>query len=167
MNVKNKPTDDLKLRMLRGVTESAIVAAKKISPSTHSNGAAIMAIVYIFTNGNCEITQDAMELVKAYKSDDKFAPIVERLDIMGRCLEDCRKGVRSVELCTCYNTYDRRYGSAERRKSPKETNFREQGNIDMLRTLRRQAEEQRKADNAERGRQIYNQIKNKNDDKDK
>ena len=69
----------------------------------------------------------------------------------------------SVELCTAYNTFDRRYGSKERRTSPKDTEFREKGNLDMLARLRVQAKDQRMIDEVEKGRAIYAQTKDKND----
>lgn len=67
--------------------------------------------------------------------------------------------LQAVELCTCYNTYDRRYGAKERRISPKETEFREKDNLDMLDRLRQQAKDQKQVDSLERGREIYYQTK--------
>ena len=65
----------------------------------------------------------------------------------------------AIELCDCYNTYEIRYGSNASRHGPKNTEFREQGNLDMLERLREQAKEQRTEDMRKRGRQIYEQSK--------
>ena len=61
----------------------------------------------------------------------------------------------SIELCTCYNAFDRRYGSQERRRSPKDTEFRESGNLDMLARLREQARDQKEVDDIERYRKEH------------
>lgn len=104
-----------------------------------------------------------MQLVESYGKRDGGAEISERLSNIERMQRDNARMLQSIELCTCYNTFDRRYGSKERRVSPKDTEFREQGNLDMLDRLRRQADDQRKVDCIERGRDIYNFIKDKDD----
>lgn len=147
---------------IRGVHKSVITALHRLFPGGTSNGDMIAAAVYIVTGGDCEVTGKAMQLVESYGKRDG-ADISERLSNIERMLRDNSRMLQSVELCTCYNTFDRRYGSKERRVSPKDTEFREQGNLDMLDRLRRQADDQRKIDMIERNRDIYNPTKDKND----
>lgn len=147
---------------VRGVHKSVITALDRLFPGGTSNGDMIAAAVYIVTGGDCEVTEKAMQLVESYGKREG-TDISERLSNIERMLRDNARMLQSIELCTCYNTFDRRYGSKERRVSPKDTEFREQGNLDMLDRLRRQADDQRKVDMIERGRDIYNLAKDKND----
>lgn len=162
---RGKAKSSLKNVAVRDIPENVVLAIRQCFPQKSTNGDLIAAAGYIFTNGNCKISPEAMELVKAYQGDKETLAYAERIANMERLLYTVLKMLQSIELCTCYNTYDRRYGSKERRKNPGETEFREQGNLDMLYRLRIQAEDQRKLDNEERGRAIYNQIKDLDDDK--
>ena len=148
---------------VRGVHKSVLEALDRLFPGGTANGDMIAAVVYIVTNGDCEVSEKAMQLVESYGKRDGGAEISERLSNIERMLRDNARMLQSVELCTCYNTFDRRYGSKERRVSPKDTEFREQGNLDMLDRLRRQADDQRKVDMIERSRDIYDLIKDKDD----
>lgn len=141
-----------------------LTALRRLFPGGTSNGDLLAAAGYIVTDGDCEVSETAMQLVESYNRRDND-DLEERLSNIERMLRDGTRMWQSIELCTCYNTFDRRYGSKERRVSPKETEFREQGNLDMLDRLRRQADDQRKVDNIERGRDIYNSNKDKNDKK--
>ena len=147
---------------VRGVHKSVLEALDRLFPGGTANGDMIAAVVYIVTNGDCEVSEKAMQLVESYGKRDGGAEIFERLSNIERMLRDNARMLQSVELCTCYNTFDRRYGSKERRVSPKDTEFREQGNLDMLDRLRRQADDQRKVDCIERSRDIYDLTKDKN-----
>ena len=148
---------------VRGVHKSVLEALDRLFPGGTANGDMIAAVVYIVTNGDCEVSEKAMQLVESYGKRDGGAEISERLSNIERMLRNNSRMLQAVELCTCYNTFDRRYGSKERRVSPKDTEFREQGNLDMLDRLRRQADDQRKVDNIERGRDIYDLNKDKDD----
>ncbi len=148
---------------IRNVDKSVISAVRKVFPVTASKADLISAVVYIFTDGNCEISDKAMEIVKSYKQDDGIGDVKEQLAAMQRQLKRQSQMLQTIELCTCYNTFDRRYGSQEKRVAPKYTEFREKGNLDMLERVRQQAEDQRKIDEIQRGRQIYYQTKDKND----
>ena len=138
-------------------------ALRSLFPCSASKADLVSAAVYIVTNGACEISDKAMELVENYESDDKLVSINERLSHLERATKIQTTLLQSIELCTCFNTFDRRYGSTQPRKSPKNTDFREQDNLDMLECLREQAVDQQRIDELERGRQIYNQTKDKND----
>lgn len=152
--IKNMPCDPMN-------------ALRRRFPSNASKADLLSAVIYIFTGGDCEISENAMQLVESYKNDDsQFAlseRTEERLANIERMLREQRDMLYSVELCTAYNTFDRRYGSKERRTSPKDTEFREKGNLDMLARLRVQAKDQRMIDEVEKGRAIYAQTKDKND----
>jgi hypothetical protein len=84
---------------------------------------------------------------------------------MEQLMREQRVYLQSIELCACYDLYDRRFGARERRGQPKDNEFREQGNIDLLKKLRRQARDQREQDMRDRGRDIYNSTKDRNDPK--
>ena len=157
----NKKSSEYK--HVRGIHDSVLVALRQLFPGGAHNCDLISAAVYIITDGNCEVSEQAMQLVNSYDKRTGDTDISARLSNIERMLRDNARMLQSVELCTCYNTFDRRYGSKERRASPKETEFREQGNLDMLDRLRRQADDQRKVDSIERGREIYNLTKDKND----
>ncbi len=104
-----------------------------------------------------------MEIAKSYKHNDEIVAVKEQLAGMQRQLKRQSQMLQTIELCTCYNTFDRRYGSQEKRVAPKYTEFREKGNLDMLARVRQQAENQRMIDEIQRSRQIYHQTKDKND----
>lgn len=152
---------------VRSVHKSVMAAMRKSLPGTASKADLLAAFVYIHTDGDCEISDNAMQIVKAYKAEDKQFDLTQRTETrlanIERMLREQRDMIQSVELCTCYNTFDRRYGSKEPRRAPKDTEFREQGNLDMLARLRKQAKDQRMIDDVEKGRAIYNQTKDKND----
>ena len=145
------------------IPKSVMDALRSLFPCSASKADLVSAAVYIVTNGACEISDKAMELVESYKSDDKLISINERLSRLERATKIQTTLLQSIELCTCFNTFDRRYGSTQPRKGPKNTDFREQDNLDMLECLREQAVDQQRIDELERGRQIYNQTKDKND----
>lgn len=159
--VPNKSSSEYK--HVRGIHDSVLVALRQLFPGGAHNCDLISAAVYIITDGNCEISEQAMQLVNSYDKRVGDTDISERLSNIERMLRNNNHTLMSIELCTCYNTFDRRYGSKERRASPRETEFREQGNLDMLDRLRRQADDQLKVDSIERGREIYNLTKDKND----
>lgn len=142
-------------------------ALRRKFPQAASKVDLLSAVIYIFTDGDCEISENAMRLVESYKDENNqrsmFERTEERLGNIERMLREQRELLQSVELCTCWNTFDRRFGSKERAASPKETEFREKGNLDMLARLRTQAKDQRKIDDIEKGRAIYAQTKDKND----
>lgn len=165
-NAANRTSAD-GYEFIRGVPCNIMDALRRRFPSNASKADLLSAVVYIFTGGDCEISENAMQLVESYKNDDsQFAlseRTEERLANIERMLREQRDMLYSVELCTAYNTFDRRYGSKERRTSPKDTEFREKGNLDMLARLRVQAKDQRMIDEVEKGRAIYAQTKDKND----
>lgn len=161
-----KPASD-GYEYVREIPRNVMDALRRRFPSNASKADLLSAVIYIFTGGDCEISENAMQLVESYKNDDsQFAlseRTEERLANIERMLREQRDMLYSVELCTAYNTFDRRYGSKERRTSPKDTEFREKGNLDMLARLRVQAKDQRMIDEVEKGRAIYAQTKDKND----
>lgn len=161
-----KPASD-GYEYVREIPRNVMDALRRRFPSNASKADLLSAVIYIFTGGDCEISENAMQLVESYKNDDsQFAlseRTEERLANIERMLREQRDMLYSVELCTAYNTFDRRYGSKERRTSPKDTEFREKGNLDMLARLRVQAKDQRMIDEVEKGRAIYAQTKDKDD----
>lgn len=148
---------------IKYVPKSVVTALRRLFPETASKADLISAAVYILTDGACEISDRAMDLVKSYSADDKLISINDRLAHLERDSKRQLMLLQSIELCTCFNTFDRRYGSNGPRKGAKLTEFREQENLDMLERLREQARDQARMDDLERGRQIYDQIKDKND----
>ena len=159
INISKSQTDEC----IRNIPKSVMDALRSLFPCSASKADLVSAAVYIVTNGACEISDKAMELVDNYESDDKLVSIIERLSHLELATKIQTTLLQSIELCTCFNTFDRRYGSTQPRKSPKNTDFREQDNLDMLECLREQAVDQQRIDELERGRQIYNQTKDKND----
>lgn len=157
-------SEDDNLTSVRNVSKSIFISMKRIFPKAKRNSDMMEAAAYILTDGDCEISPEAMALVKSYKPDDSATS--ERLARLERGMHAMYEQLSSIELGICYDLYDRRYGAKERRKSPKENEFREQGNLDMLHRLRIQAKDQRKLDDIERGRSIYEQTKDKYDKKD-
>lgn len=154
---------DAEYEDIRSVPKSVMQAVRKLFPETASKADLVSAIVYIFTNGECEISERAMEIVKSYQADDTLVSINERLARLERENKRHLELLQAIELCTCYNAYDRRYGSNEPRRGPKLTEFREQGSLDMLERLREQARDQMRTDDLAIGRQIYNQTKDLDD----
>ncbi len=148
---------------VRRLPRPVMDALRRLFSSGASKEDLLSAAVYIVTNGDCEISEKAMELVNDYNNGDRLVSIDERLASLERLERRQLDMLQAIELCTCYNTYDRRYGSHEARKAPSMTEFREKDNLDMLERLRAQARDQRKLDDLAFGRQIYNQIKDKND----
>lgn len=167
---RGKPLEKVPSEDVKALPKSVMTAVRRMFSVSASKSDLISAFVYIFTNGDCEISDAAMEIVRSYSSDNPMVPVNEHLDEMDERFDNlermCRQmmqTMQSVELCTCYNTFDRRYGSDIKRTRPKDTEFREPGNLDMLARLREQAADQLKIDNAARGREIYNKTKSKND----
>ncbi len=144
---------------IQHIPKAQIAAMRQIFPGSANKIDMFSAMVYIISDGACEISESAMQFVKAYKKDDMTVTVVERLGNLERMIREQGQMLQAVELCTCYNTYDRRYGAKERRKSPKDTEFREKDNLDMLARLRQQAKDRRQVDNLERGHDIYYQTK--------
>lgn len=159
----NSRSESCEYEFVHNVPKSAMDALRRLFPCSASKADLISAAVYILTDGECNISDKAMELVNGYKSDDKLVSINERISHLEQATKRQLELLQSIELCTCFNTFDRRYGSNQSRKSPKQTEFREKDNLDMLERLREQAKDQLKIDELARGRQIYNQIKDKND----
>lgn len=160
-SVKPVNPDDVKTEDIKKIPKSVVSAMRRIFPDAQSKSDLISAFVYVHTGGTCELTPGAAKLVESYKSEDRLDEIAERMSHLERLIRSQNLTLHSVELCSCYNLYDRRYGAKERRTTPGETEFREQGNLDLLSRLRRQAVDQREQDDIARGRQIYNQTKDK------
>ena len=154
---------DIGCEDIRAVPKSVMQAVRKQFPETASKADLLSAAIYIFTNGDCEISERAMEIVKSYRADDTLVSINERLAHLEHENKRHLELLQAIELCTCYNAYDRRYGSNEPRRGPKLTEFREQGSLDMLERLREQAKDQMRTDDLAIGRQIYNQTKDLDD----
>lgn len=160
---KKGKNDTSNYECVREIPRPIMNALRQMFPETASKADLISAAVYILTDGACEISDRAMDLVKSYSADDKLISINDRLAHLERDSKRQLMLLQSIELCTCFNTFDRRYGSNGPRKGAKLTEFREQENLDMLERLREQARDQARMDDLERGRQIYDQIKDKND----
>ncbi|MGN1305858.1 MAG: hypothetical protein ACI4YB_12600 [Oscillospiraceae bacterium] len=146
---------DNDLETVKYLPKSVMAAVRRKFSETASKADLISAVVYIFTDGDCEISEKAMKIVKSYKPDDKNAIIEERLTHIENMQRSQNEMLYSIELCTCYNAFDRRYGSQERRRSPKDAEFRESGNLDMLARLREQARDQKEVDDIERYRKEH------------
>lgn len=83
----NKETkSDLKLKAVRDIPESVLDAMRRAIPKQASNGNLISAFVYIFTNGDCEISPKAMKLVESYKLIDNNEKILNKLENIERLL---------------------------------------------------------------------------------
>ena len=154
-----KEKDDSEEEYVRAVPKSVMNAIRRIFPVSASNADLLSAVVYIFTGGDCEISDKAMKIVERYNAEDNLVAIKNELKQINNALRHHSETLSAIELCDCYNTYDRRYGSDAPRRGPKNTEFREQGNLDMLERLREQAKEQRTEDMRKRGRQMYEQSK--------
>ena len=77
-----------------------------------------------------------MKIVERYNAEDNLVAIKNELKQINNTLRHHSETLSAIEHCDCYNTYDRRYGSDASRLGPKNTEFREQGNLDMLERLR-------------------------------
>lgn len=154
--------DDEKIEHVR-VPSTVMDALRRCFPTAASKTDLISAAVYILTNGDCEVSEKALKIVNAYTKGDKLVSMEETLIRLEAANKRQIEILHSIELCTCFNTFDRRFGSKEPRTTPGMTEFRETGTLDMLGRLREQAMDQLQSDRQDRGRQIYNQIKGKND----
>ncbi len=123
-----------------------------ILPVSASNADLLSAVVYIFTGGDCEISDKTMKIVERYEAEDNLVVIKNELKQINNTLRHHSETLAAIELCDCYNTYDRRYGSDAPRRGPKNTEFCDQGNLDMLEHLRELAKEQQTEDMRKRGR---------------
>ena len=70
---------DNDLETVKYLPKSVMAAVRRKFSETASKADLISAVVYIFTDGDCEISEKAMKIVKSYKPDDKNAIIEERL----------------------------------------------------------------------------------------
>lgn len=85
----NKETkSDLKLKTVRDIPENVLEAMRRVIPGQSSNGNLISAFVYIFTNGGCEISPNAMRLVESYKLFDKNDKILNKLTNIEKLLTE-------------------------------------------------------------------------------
>ena len=148
---------------IKYVSKSVMTAVRRVFPDSASKADLISAVVYLFTNGDCEISDRAMELVNSYKASDSLVSLKDEIKHLRQDVKRIEDLAYSIELCTCYNAFDRRYGSDEKRTEPKNTEFREKGNLDMLDKLRQQAKDQKEIDRLKRGREMYASMKDKND----
>lgn len=162
---KNKSYSN-ELTTIHKVPRTLIKAMRSAIPQAVNHTECLEAIVYIFTHGGCDISESAMKVVKQYEESNKLQGIdnsimqlTDHILNLERIIRMQADMLQSIELGVCYNTFDRRYGSKEPRKSPRQTEFREQGSLDMLYRLREQAADQREDDRIERGRQIYDSKK--------
>lgn len=145
------------------IPSTVMDALRRSFPTSASKTDLISAAVYILTNGDCEISDKALKIVDAYTKGDKLVSMEETLKRIEASNRRQIEMLNSIELCTCFNTFDRRFGSKEPRTTPGMTEFRETGTLDMLARLREQAMDQLQSDRQDRGRQIYSQIKGKKD----
>ena len=155
---KKSSKDNANMEYLRVYT-SAMDAMRRTLPYSCTKADLILAFTYIFTNGGCDLTDGAKEVVEKYHGDDSMQKISNQLESIDKRLRKQDALLQSIELCTCYNTFDRRYGSKEHRVSPKDTEFREEDNLAMLARLRKQAQDQAHDDELARGRAIYHKTK--------
>lgn len=159
---KSADTKD-EVESVHNIPKVVISTLRAFFPSATNKADLISAAAYILSKGAFVASDRVMKLVQVYNADDQLVSIDERLVRLENATRRQTEMLQSIELCTCYNAFDRRYGSQEPRKKPGETEFREKGSLDMLERLRLQARDQLAQDRAERGRKIYNQIKDKND----
>ncbi|MDE6591502.1 MAG: hypothetical protein K2K57_00360 [Oscillospiraceae bacterium] len=158
-------SDDLDTCNVRDIPKSVIHALKCIFPQAGKNADSLSAAVYIFTNGGCEISPKAMELVKSYNSDHAILALSEQMTCLNRVSHDMYKKLSAIELAVCYEIFDRRFGSKERRRSPRENEFMELGCLDLLYRLRVQTKELLQMDDFERGGSIFELSENENKSK--
>lgn len=79
---------------------------KRIFPQAKSNADLMEAVAYIFTNGKCEISPRAMELVKSYNSDSNINLLSEQITYLTSAVHDLDKKMSNY-------LNDRHNGSAE------------------------------------------------------
>lgn len=156
---KNIVSNDLEF--INNMPKSVMDALRKTFISNASKADLISAAVYIFTKGDCEISDKAMALVEQYDSNNQLDSIEDRLSRVERYCKRILDLGYSTELAACYTAFDRRYGATAPRTGPKTHEFREPENLDMLERLREQAQDQRHIDELKIGREIYDQIKDK------
>lgn len=82
---------DLKLKAVRDIPESVLDAMRRVIPKQASNGNLISAFVYIFTNGDCEISPKAMKLVESYTLLNKDEEILNKLTNIEKLLIENNK----------------------------------------------------------------------------
>lgn len=162
-NNTNNQDDNSGFEEVKYMPKSAMNALRQIFPDYTSKADLISAAAYILSDGNCNISDKAMSLVTSYKRGDKFDSIEDRLSRLERLSKRQLDLLYSTELAACYTAFDRRYGATAPRTGPKTHEFREPENLDMLERLREQAQDQRHIDELKMGREIYDQIKDKND----
>jgi len=104
-----------------------------------------------------------MKLVESYDAENQLDSIEDRLSRLERLNKKQLDLLYSTELAACYTAFDRRYGATAPRTGPKTHEFREPECLDMLDRLREQSQDQKHIDELNTGREIYNQIKDKND----
>ncbi len=155
-------SDDLDVCNVRDIPKNVIHTLKRIFPQAGKNSDLLSAAAYIFTNGDCEISPEAMKLVRSYESDNGMIDVLERLTLINQVLRSLDERTSAIELCTCFDAFDRRFGSKERRRSPRENEFMEPGCLDFLYRLRVQSEDLRHMDDLERGRSIYEPPEDEN-----
>lgn len=162
--VKSSP-DDLDVCNVRDIPKNIIHTLKRIFPQAGKNAELLSAAAYIFTNGECEISPEAMKLVRSYESDNGMIDVLDRLALISQVLRSLDERTSAIELCVCFDAFDRRFGSRERRRSPRENEFMEPGCLDFLYRLRVQSEDLRHMDDLERGRSIYEPSEDENKNK--
>ncbi|MCM1330360.1 MAG: hypothetical protein NC253_13080 [Ruminococcus sp.] len=86
-------TADLDLKLVRNVPGNVITAMRRLFPEQSSNGDLISAFVYVFTNGNCQISPKAMELVRSYRNYNGNQEILDRLDNIEKVLRELNKRI--------------------------------------------------------------------------
>ena len=148
---------------VKAVPASVMNAIRKEFPENLSKSDLVAAFVYLHTGGACDVSDAVKRVVAQHDGDKTQIEISERLAHIEQVLIKQNSTLQSIELCTNFNTFDRLYGSKEKRISPKTQEFREQGSLDMLSRLRQQADDQKKLDAIQTGRNIYNQTKDKGD----
>ena len=157
--------DDLILQDIRHIHKDVIDAMRSVLPGEAGRADLLTAFVYIFTDGCCSLTPKAAEMVDAYQKADSLMTVKEQLGRMEKLLRENRDQLYSIELCTNFDLYDRRFGAKQPRRRVEEIDFCEPESLRMLEKLRYQGREQRKIDNMRRGRNIYAETKDKNDKK--
>ena len=160
---KKNLNDDSDFEFIKNMPTSVMDALRKIFISNASKADLISAAVYIFTKGDCEISDKAMKLVESYDAENQLDSIEDRLSRLERLNKKQLDLLYSTELAACYTAFDRRYGATAPRTGPKTHEFREPECLDMLDRLREQSQDQKHIDELNTGREIYNQIKDKND----
>lgn len=152
---------------IQNIPKGVISAMNRmLNPCGASRADVLSAFVYIFTNGDCKISDKAMEIVHAYQKTDELVNMNTRLKHIENVLRQHTDMLYSIELVSSFNTYDRRYG-ANRTKNPKDTDFCEPDNLAMIDKLRQQAHEQKQLENRQRGRDTWDEINHERETWDK